>query len=73
MTRSERGLSPRGMGTRRGGGATALRLVNSWVIPVFTVLAIAFILLPIIVMIVFSFNDPPGRFNFVWGDFSLAA
>ena len=24
-------------------------------------------------MIVFSFNDPPGRFNFVWGEFSLAA
>jgi spermidine/putrescine transport system permease protein len=24
-------------------------------------------------MIAFSFNDPPGRFNFVWGEFSLAA
>jgi spermidine/putrescine transport system permease protein len=24
-------------------------------------------------MIIFSFNDPPGRFNFVWGQFSLAA
>ena len=22
-------------------------------------------------MIAFSFNDPPGRFNFVWGEFSL--
>ncbi|HYN70519.1 MAG TPA: ABC transporter permease [Candidatus Eisenbacteria bacterium] len=39
----------------------------------FTVLAIGYILLPIAVMIVFSFNDPPGRFNFVWGRFSLAA
>jgi len=25
------------------------------------------------VMIAFSFNDPPGRFNFVWGELSLAA
>ena len=24
-------------------------------------------------MIAFSFNDPPGRFNFVWGEFSLDA
>ena len=42
-------------------------------VPAFTALAILFLLLPIIVMIVFSFNDPPGRFNFVWGRFSLAA
>ncbi len=73
MTRSEGGPSARGMGARPRGGAAALRLLNRWVIPAFTVFAIAFILLPIIVMIVFSFNDPPGRFNFVWGQFSLAA
>jgi spermidine/putrescine transport system permease protein len=48
-------------------------LVRRWAIPVFTVLAITYLLLPILVMIVFSFNDPPGRFNFVWGRFSLAA
>ena len=28
---------------------------------------------PILEMILFSFNDPPGRFNFVWGEFSTAA
>ena len=42
-------------------------------VPAFTALAILYLLLPIIVMIIFSFNDPPGRFNFVWGRFSLAA
>jgi spermidine/putrescine transport system permease protein len=41
--------------------------------PVLTALAIGYLLLPIFVMIVFSFNDPPGRFNFVWGEFSLDA
>ena len=32
-----------------------------------------FLLLPIAVMILFSFNNPPGRFNFIWGEFSLEA
>ena len=35
-------------------------------------LAIGYLLVPIVIMIVFSFNDPPGR-NFVWGEFSLDA
>ena len=33
--------------------------------------ALFYLLVPILVMIAFSFNDPPGRFNFVWGEFSL--
>jgi spermidine/putrescine transport system permease protein len=41
--------------------------------PIFTMLAIAYLLVPVLVMIAFSFNDPPGRFNFVWGELSLAA
>jgi spermidine/putrescine transport system permease protein len=65
------------------GGATAtrqpggMRAIGSWInhklVPLFTVLAILYLLTPIFVMIAFSFNDPPGRFNFVWGNFSLAA
>ena len=47
--------------------------LQRWAVPVFTALAIAYLLLPIAVMIAFSFNDPPGRFNFIWGDFSTAA
>jgi spermidine/putrescine transport system permease protein len=73
VTRSVATTSRRRIGGRPGPGATALRLLSSWAVPAFTVFAIAFILLPILVMIVFSFNDPPGRFNFVWGNFSLAA
>ena len=41
--------------------------------PAFTALVIAYLLLPIAVMIAFSFNDPPGRFNFIWGEPSTAA
>ncbi len=41
------------------------------VLPVFTGLAVAYLLLPIIVMIVFGFNDLRGRFNFTWQGFTL--
>jgi spermidine/putrescine transport system permease protein len=49
------------------------KFADRWLIPVFVFLALFYLALPILVMIAFSFNDPPGRFNFVWGEFSLAA
>ena len=61
---------------RRSGGTSGSRVMASldrWVIPALTAAAIIYLLIPIFVMILFSFNDPPGRFNFVWGEFSLAA
>ena len=33
--------------------------------------ALAFLLVPIVVVIAFSFNDPTGRFNFTWERFTL--
>ena len=36
-------------------------------------LALVFLLVPIAVILVFSFNDPRGRFNFLWQEFSLDA
>jgi spermidine/putrescine transport system permease protein len=56
-----------------GIGRRIVRAVIERAVPAFVVLAILYLLLPIIVMMIFSFNDPPGRFNFVWGNFSLAA
>jgi spermidine/putrescine transport system permease protein len=49
------------------------RFFQRFGVPVWTVLVLAYLLLPIAVMILFSFNDPPGRFNFIWGEPSLAA
>jgi spermidine/putrescine transport system permease protein len=57
--------------TGRGGAIAAW--INHRLVPLFTVIAILYLLTPIFVMIAFSFNDPPGRFNFVWGNFSLGA
>ncbi len=56
-----------------GQGGGILRVLERWGVPLFTAAAIFYLLVPILVMIAFSFNDPPGRFNFVWGEFSLAA
>jgi spermidine/putrescine transport system permease protein len=39
----------------------------------YTVGAIVYLMLPIVVMIVFSFNDPIGKSNFTWVGFSLDA
>jgi len=46
---------------------------DRWLLKLFTVGAIAYLMVPIIVMIVFSFNKPDGKFNFVWAQFSLDA
>ena len=56
-----------------GFGSRLTRGIAHLAVPAFTVVALVYLLLPILVMMVFSFNDPPGRFNFVWGTFSLAA
>jgi spermidine/putrescine transport system permease protein len=42
-------------------------------LPVFTVVAIGYLLIPIVVMIIFSFNDYQGKFNFIWSGFTLDA
>ena len=68
------GVSAAGVGVRTASpGRRATKLVDRWLIPVFVFMALFYLALPILVMIAFSFNDPPGRFNFVWGQFSLAA
>jgi spermidine/putrescine transport system permease protein len=51
----------------------ALRRLDHWVLPAFTILAIVYLLMPIAVMIIYSFNDPIGKFNYAWNEFSLAA
>jgi spermidine/putrescine transport system permease protein len=41
------------------------------VLPIYTALVIAYLFLPIAVMILFGFNDIKGRFNFTWEGFTL--
>jgi spermidine/putrescine transport system permease protein len=46
-------------------------LARRHVLTVYALLAFAYLLVPIAVVIVFSFNDPAGRFNFTWQGFTL--
>jgi spermidine/putrescine transport system permease protein len=45
--------------------------VGRHVLTVYSILFFAYLLLPIAIVIAFSFNNPKGRFNYVWQGFTL--
>jgi spermidine/putrescine transport system permease protein len=45
--------------------------ISHAMLPVYTALAVAYLFLPIAVMIVFSFNNPLGRQNITWQGFTV--
>ena len=45
--------------------------VRAHVLTVYAALAFAYLLLPIGIVVLFSFNNPRGRFNFTWEGFTL--
>jgi spermidine/putrescine transport system permease protein len=49
----------------------AWKWLRNHAITLYGVLAIAYMLIPIFVIMVFSFNDPAGRYNFTWEGFTL--
>jgi spermidine/putrescine transport system permease protein len=49
----------------------ALAFARHHLLTVYGVLALGYLLLPIVVVVAFSFNDPPGRFNYTWAGFTL--
>jgi spermidine/putrescine transport system permease protein len=49
----------------------AWRWLREHAIMIYGALAIAYMLIPIVVIIVFSFNDPAGKYNFIWEGFTL--
>jgi spermidine/putrescine transport system permease protein len=58
---------------RRPGVLTrSLRFVRSQVLTVYAILAFAYLLLPIAIVVIFSFNDPVGRFNLTWQGFTFS-
>jgi len=59
--------------TRRTPLQIASRLIDRYLLPLYALAAILYLMLPVIVMIVFSFNDPGGRFNLSWRQFSVGA
>jgi spermidine/putrescine transport system permease protein len=52
---------------------TLRRRSLDWLLNAYAGLGLVYLLVPIAVIIAFSFNDPVGRFNFIWQEFSLDA
>ena len=68
MTAAMVDASPRPSSAVRAG-----RWLRDHLIYVYTVFAIGYLMLPVIVMALFSFNDPPGKSNVAWHGFTLDA
>jgi spermidine/putrescine transport system permease protein len=56
---------------RRGVLARSLRFARHHVLTVYAMLAFTYLLLPIAVVVAFSFNNPAGKFNIVWQGFTF--
>ncbi|MCA1221341.1 ABC transporter permease [Streptomyces sp. 8L] len=52
---------------------TALRWVRQHLVVIAGLITLAYMILPNVVVMVFSFNKPTGRFNYAWNHFSLDA
>jgi spermidine/putrescine transport system permease protein len=53
--------------------ARAARTIDRWLLPLYVVGVTAYLILPVAIMILFSFNDPTGRSNLNWRTFSIDA
>ena len=55
---------------RRGVGARTWAFVKRHALTVYALLVVGYLMLPIAVVILFSFNHPTGRFNYIWNEFT---
>jgi spermidine/putrescine transport system permease protein len=56
--------------SRRSTPAVAWAFVKRHVLTLYSALFFAYLMLPIVVVAVFSFNNPPGKFNYTWYGFT---
>jgi spermidine/putrescine transport system permease protein len=68
MTTVAETLAPR---ARPGLAARSWRFVKRHSLTVYAFLVVGYLLLPIAVVILFSFNAPTGRFNYIWEGFTF--
>jgi len=45
--------------------------VRTWALGAWSALALLYLFIPVFVVVLFSFNDNKGRFNFTWQGFTL--
>jgi spermidine/putrescine transport system permease protein len=68
MTSAAETVAPR---ARAGLGARSWRFVKRHTLTAYAFLVVAYLMLPIAVVILFSFNAPKGRFNYIWEGFTF--
>ena len=56
---------------RRSAAARAWKWLRENAIVIYALFAVLYLLVPLLVIGVFSFNDPAGKFNFTWEGFTL--
>ena len=61
----------RGALSAETGAARAWRWLREHAVNIVAVLVVIYLLVPIVVIFVFSFNNPAGRYNFTWVGFTL--
>jgi spermidine/putrescine transport system permease protein len=52
---------------------TLRKRLPDWFLNAYAAAGLIYLLIPIAIILVFSFNDPRGRFNFIWQEFSFDA
>lgn len=59
---------------REPGIATrGLRWIRAHLVQFFAAFALLYMFIPVFVVVLFSFNSPTGKFNYVWNEFSTSA
>src|SRR3954469_15595216 len=53
-----------------GGGHAGRDGLRTWLLGIWSVLALLYLFIPVFIVILFSFNDNKGRFNFTWQGFT---
>jgi len=56
---------------RRSSASRVLAFVRRHVLTLYALIAFAYLLVPVAVVVMFSFNNPAGRFNYTWQGFTF--
>jgi spermidine/putrescine transport system permease protein len=62
---------PLAVSTRRTSASRVFAFVRRHVLTLYALLAFTYLLLPVAVVVMFSFNNPAGRFNYTWQGFTF--
>jgi spermidine/putrescine transport system permease protein len=57
--------------TRRSSASRVFAFVRRHILTLYALLAFAYLLVPVAVVVMFSFNNPAGRFNYTWQGFTV--